>query len=71
MCRESNCCDEEKACWDDRECMQFNTCDWLCRGEQTCKDDCATTFSDGAATAEPAFTCLAAHCETECAGWVP
>jgi hypothetical protein len=68
VCRESNCCDEEKACWDDRECIQFNTCDWLCRGEQTCKDACATTFSDGAATAETVFTCLAANCETECAG---
>jgi hypothetical protein len=67
-CAAASCCAESTACAaDTTTCQPYEACLGDCKGDTTCRSQCALDHQPGfAAEVGPLSACLATHCEDEC-----
>ncbi len=67
-CAATSCSAESTACAADTTCGPYESCLGGCKGDTTCRSQCALDTPAGLATPAvgPLAACLATHCEDEC-----
>src|SRR5580693_3049208 len=66
-CVNTNCCTESNTCAVDPICLPYESCLGVCKGDPTCRSQCAVDQNAGMTPAVPALSaCIAANCPNEC-----
>ncbi len=66
-CAAASCCAESTACASDTTCHPYESCLGDCKGDATCRSQCAIDHPPGFASGVGTLSaCLATHCETQC-----
>jgi hypothetical protein len=66
-CASASCCAEATACASDTTCQPYESCIGECKGDTTCRSQCAIDHPPGLAPeVGPLSACIATHCENKC-----
>jgi hypothetical protein len=68
-CMQTNCCAQDKACVQNSQCTNFLTCGNACVNQmdpQTCMNNCANQYPQGASLLDNIFTCMETSCGNDC-----